>query len=171
MIIGDAVEHMKKMGARRYTVEKDLEDTHGTYAARMTSPDLQDFFTVGSIPQQRKAVIQRALFTVANIEDIPIIMVIFGRKPHGVKIFSADEILTKHREDTETLLGVVGIRFPLSLGEDIDSLKGLKERWLQMRINWEKRKKTYKGKLIQEKMKRYQMRGSTDSSTPNQTLS
>ena len=167
MIVSDAVNHMKKLGAKRYG-RKRLEDPHGTYAVEMFSSDFQNFFCIGAIPENRTLLIQKALFPVADIRGNPIIAVLFDRKPPGVKIFIADEVLTKHREDSENLLGVVSIRFPLSLGKDIETINELKKEWRKLRIDWNQRKKNYKSKTIQKKMT--QFKKSMDSSTLNQTV-
>lgn len=170
MIISDAVEHLKTMKAKRIR-DKHLMDVHGVYAVRMFTPDFQQFFAVGVIPERGEVAVQRALFTVAEVDDVPVIMVVFGRNPPAVKALTPDEVLTKHREDTENLLGVVALRFPLSLGKDMDKVEGLKEKWLEMKKDWETRKRKYKSKLLQRKMNQYPTRKHTGSSTPSQMLS
>lgn len=166
MILQDAEKVIAAMGGRKIR-NRELKDTHGPYAYTMFVEEdpifdktfiipKQNFLMAGGFAEGGKVVLQKALFTTADILDAPIIIVIFGYMDgHRVFMYHPDEVLTKHRNNTKSLFGVIGIEFNVNIGERLNDLKGLNEKWIEKKIDWIERKKNYHNKTIQRGLGRY----------------
>uniref|UniRef100_A0A6M3M6B5 Uncharacterized protein n=1 Tax=viral metagenome TaxID=1070528 RepID=A0A6M3M6B5_9ZZZZ len=180
MILDDTIKLLQDLGARK-VLGKELRSIHGIYAYMMVMEEIktpeingrktltainQRFITIGVYQESGHLLVERATWTIANIENIPIIIVIYGYIEPQIRVYHPDEVLTKHRDNTGDLFGVIGIEFPLNLGEKIDSLEGLREKWLKKVESWTVAKKDYSGRKFQKKIKEYQGSAtSIDSST------
>ena len=165
-VLGEAIREFGKMGANRIA-GKELKDLHGIYAYLMLmeeiktggpagfTVDAQQFIGVGSYVDKDKLVFQRAMLTIAEVENFPIVAIVYGFFQPQIRMFHPDEVLTKHREDIKPIFGVVGIEFSINLGERLDSLEGLREKWLKLTMDWTERKREYHSKQIQKNPKGY----------------
>jgi len=139
MILDDAVKLLQDLGAQKVP-GKELKNLHGVYAYMMVfekpatfdfggrktlSTNKQRFITAGAYQESGKILIERTIWTIANLENIPVIIVIYGYFEPQLYLYHPDEILTKHRDDTRSMFGVVGIEFSLKLGEKIESLESI----------------------------------------------
>jgi hypothetical protein len=172
MILDEGIKLFQNLGARKLR-DKELRNIQGIYGYMMVieeiiTPSFEGTKTLSSISQRFIALscyqnsghllVERTVWTIANIEGIPVIIVIHGYFEPQIRIYNPDEVLTRYRENVGDMFGVVGIEFPLNLGEKIDSLEGLREKWLKIVEDWKVSKKDAK-KKIQKKMQSY--RGSS----------
>jgi len=178
MILDETVKLLQSLGARK-VLGKELRSIHGIYAYMMVMEEIktpeingkkiltainQRFITIGVYQESGHLLVEKAAWTIADIENIPIIIVIYGYFEPQIRIYHPDEVLTRHRDDAGDLFGVIGIRFPLNLGEKINSLEGLREKWLKKMESWTTSKKEVM-KTFQKNLKDYHSPSSTDSST------
>lgn len=185
MILNDASELLQSLGARKIR-GKELTNLHGVYGYMMVMEEVripefngsktlssinQRFIALGAYQDSGHLLIERSVWIIADIENIPVIIVVYGYFEPQIHIYNPDEVLTRHRENTGNMFGVVGIEFPLNLGEKIDSLEGLRVKWLKMVKEWATSKKDAKRK-VQKKIKSYRgLPTSTGSSMGNRMWS
>lgn len=167
MILDEGIKLLQSLGARKLR-GKELKNIQGIYGYIMAVeevviPSFKGSKTLSSISQRFIALscyqdsghllIERTVWTIADILGIPVVIVIHGYFEPQIRIYNPDEILTRHRENTGDMFGVVGIEFPLNLGEKIDTLEGLREKWLKIVEDWKTAKKDAK-KKVQRKINR-----------------
>jgi len=165
MIIHEAVKILSDMGAKQVR-NGMLRDVHGFYACMMfteSEPNFEKTFIVekqkfavaGAYPEKGMVTLQRALLTMSEVENIPVVVVLFGYMDgERIYMYHPDEVLTKYRDNLKNVFGVINIEFKADIGEKIrteEDLKGLKEKWQQKKIDWTEKRKQQK----QTNLKRY----------------